>query len=245
MHPPPTLSPRGPQNKMSVITPEKSTTARINGSKSHGPTTSAGLTVSSRNALRHGLSAVAAPTLALVSPVLPTESAADYQTLLHAYLQEFSPQGLLETELVETMAAARWRLRRVSTIETTLLANRNGPRRRIHRPRTSKTAIAPATPDERLAWTFHHIAEKPSLNLLLRYEATLPAPTPAPSNNCSNSSPSPIRELPNEPTPVPTPLEPEPSPAPDDTSASASEPPLAEHHDQGAASPVEAEEMST
>ena len=36
-------------------------------------------------------------------------------------LAEFTPEGLLETELVETMAAARWRLRRVSTIETTLL----------------------------------------------------------------------------------------------------------------------------
>ena len=61
------------------------------------------------------------PALPAVSPVLPTESAADYQTLLNSYLSEFSPIGLLETELVETMAAARWRLRRVSTIETTLL----------------------------------------------------------------------------------------------------------------------------
>ena len=109
---------------MSVITPEKSNTARINGAKSHGPTTPAGQTRSSRNALRHGLSANSAstvPTLAPVSPVLPTESAADYQTLRHSYLSEFCPIGLLEEELIETMATARWRLRRLSTIETTLL----------------------------------------------------------------------------------------------------------------------------
>ncbi len=157
---------------MSIITLKKSATARINGAKSHGPTTPQGLTVSSRNALRHGLSASAAPALPAVSPVLPTESAADYQTLLHSYLSEFSPQGLLETELVETMATARWRLRRVSTIETTLLAIEMD-RCAEYIDRSFEDRDSPATPDERLAWTFHRVAEKPSLNLLLRYEATL------------------------------------------------------------------------
>ena len=155
---------------MSVITPEKSTTARINGAKSHGPTSVEGLTVSSRNALRHGL--CTAPTLAPISPVLPTESVADYQTLLHSYLSEFAPLGLLEKELVETMAAARWRLRRVSTIETTLLTLEMD-RLAEYIDRHFEDHDHPATPDERLAWTFHRVAEKPSLNLLLRYEATL------------------------------------------------------------------------
>ena len=154
---------------MSVITPEKSTTARINGAKSHGPTTSEGLTRSSRNALRHGLTA---PSLPAVSPVLPTESAADYQTLLHSYLSEFAPQGLLETELVETLAAARWRLRRVSTIETTLLTLEMD-RLAEYTDRAFKDLNRAPTPDDRLAWTFNRIADKPALNLLLRYEATL------------------------------------------------------------------------
>jgi hypothetical protein len=193
---------------MSVITPERSTTARINGAKSHGPTTSAGLTVSSRNALRHGLSASPAPALPAVSPVLPTESAADYQTLLNSYLQEFSPLGLLEKELVETMAAARWRLRRVSTIETTLL-NIEIDRLAEYIDRHFKDRDHPPTPDERLAWTFHRVAEKPSLNLLLRYEATLTRTYARALKQLQQlQSLRDHEELPNEPKPDPTPLEP-------------------------------------
>jgi len=193
---------------MLVITSTKSTTARINGAKSHGPTTPEGQTRSSRNALRHGLSTSAAPALPAISPVLPTESAADYQALLHSYLSEFTPQGLLETELVETMAAARWRLRRVSTIETTLLGMEID-RLAEYIDRHFEDRDRPATPDERLAWTFHRVAEKPSLNLLLRYEATL-------TRTCARAlkqlqqlqSLRDYEELPNEPKPAPTPLEP-------------------------------------
>ena len=210
---------------MSVITLEKSTTARINGAKSHGPVTSVGLTRSSRNALRHGLSAVA-PTLAPISPVLPTESAADYQTLLHAYLSEFTPQGLLETELVETMATTRWRLRRISTIETTLLANEMD-RVAEYIDRSFKDLHRAPTPDDRLAWTFHNMSAKPSLPLLLRYEATLTRTYARALKQLQQlQSLRDYEELPNEPKPAPTPLEPALSvtpatPAPADESASA------------------------
>ncbi len=193
---------------MSVITPEKSATARINGAKSHGPVTSAGLTVSSRNALRHGLSAVPTPTLAPISPVLPTESAADYQTLLNSYLSEFTPQGLLEMELVETMANARWRLRRVSTIETTLLTIEMDRLAEYVDHRFKDLNRAP-TPEDRLAWTFHRVAEKPSLNLLLRYEATLTRSYARALKQLQQlQSLRDHEELPNEPKPAPTPLEP-------------------------------------
>ena len=207
---------------MSVITPEKSTTARINGAKSHGPTTSEGLTRSSRNALRHGLTA---PSLPAVSPVLPTESAADYQTLLNSYLSEFTPQGLLETELVETLAAARWRLRRVSTIETTLLTIEMD-RLAEYIDRHFEDRDGGPTPDERLAWTFHRVAEKPSLNLLLRYEATLTRTYARALKQLQQLQSLPNRELPNEPKAAPTPLEPALSvthttPAPADESAPA------------------------
>jgi hypothetical protein len=193
---------------MSVITPTKSTTARINGAKSHGPTTAAGQTRSSRNALRHGLSASAAPALAPASPVLPTESAADYQTLLHSYMSEFTPEGLLETELVETMAAARWRLRRVSTIETTLLTIEMDRLAESIDHRFKDLNRAP-TPDDRLAWTFHRVAEKPSLNLLLRYEATLTRTYARALKQLQQlQSLRDREELPNEPKLTPTPLEP-------------------------------------
>jgi hypothetical protein len=209
---------------MSVITPEKSTTARINGAKSHGPTTPEGQARSSRNALRHGLSAPTAPTLAPVSPVLPTESAADYQTLLHAYLSEFSPIGLLETELVETMASTRWRLRRIATIETCIFTNEMD-RMAIHLDREFAHLDREPTPDDRLAWTFHNLAHKPSFNLMLRYEATLTRTYARALKQLQQlQSLRDDEELPNEPKPTPTPLEPAlsvtpPTPAPDNESA--------------------------
>lgn len=102
---------------------KKSAAARANGAKSHGPSTAAGLARSSQNALRHGRSTRGAAALPPVSLVLADESAADFQRLLNAYLDEFAPTSPIEVELIETMASARWRLRRLANIETTLLAN--------------------------------------------------------------------------------------------------------------------------
>ena len=100
----------------------KTQTARANGAKSRGPVTPEGRARSSRNSVRHGLAAQpAAPPPSSI--VLPTESREDFQLLLDSYLAEFAPAPGVETELVEAMAATRWRLRRLSTIETTLLGN--------------------------------------------------------------------------------------------------------------------------
>jgi hypothetical protein len=93
----------------------KSQTARANGAKSRGPATPEGRAKSSRNSLRHGLSAKSA--------VLPTESHEQFQLLLDAHIQQFEPAGDVEMELVEAMAIARWRLRRIWAIETSLLAH--------------------------------------------------------------------------------------------------------------------------
>jgi hypothetical protein len=106
------------------------------------------------------------------------------------------------------MAAARWRLRRVSTIETTLL-NIEIDRLAEYIDRHFKDRDHPATPDERLAWTFHRVAEKPSLNLLLRYEATLSRTYARALKQLQQlQSLRVYEELPNEPKPAPTPLEP-------------------------------------
>jgi len=75
----------------------------------------------------------------------------------------------VEMDLVQTMAAARWRLRRISTIETTLLNNEMTSRakecrRELHCP----------DDDARLAWVFQKLAGNgQSLALLMRYEGTL------------------------------------------------------------------------
>src|SRR4029077_5819829 len=83
----------------------KSETARANGAKSHGPVTPEGRSASSRNSLRHGFTAK--------SVVLPTESSEDFQELLDSYIAQFHPQGGVEMDLIQAMAAARWRLQRM------------------------------------------------------------------------------------------------------------------------------------
>ena len=148
---------------------KKSASARANGAKSHGPATAAGRARSSQNARRHGLATHALPS---ASVVLPTESLDEFRALLNSYLADLAPAGLVETELVEAMVVARWRLRRIATIETTFLGNE------IDRlaPYADKSFAAihrVPTSDDRLAHAFNTIGNGASLNLLIRYEGTL------------------------------------------------------------------------
>ncbi len=74
-------------------------------SKWTGPRTTAGKERSSLNALKHGLTSRRV--------VLPYENQAEYDALLKDLLEESQPVGTLEFELVNDIAAALWRLRRV------------------------------------------------------------------------------------------------------------------------------------
>ena len=183
----------------------KSQTARANGAKSRGPVTPEGRAASSRNSLRHGFTAQ--------SVVLSTESQEDFQSLLDSYIDQFDPQGGVEMDLVQTMAAARWRLRRISTIETTLLNNEMTRRAKDCRRELNN-------PDDlaRLAWVFQKLADNgQSLALLMRYEGAL--------NRSYDRAFKQLlllqahRPRPNEPKPAqakdhPQPNEPKPVPAP-------------------------------
>ena len=202
----------------------KSETARANGAKSHGPVTPEGRAASSRNSLRHGFTAT--------SVVLPTESQEDFQALLDSYTDQFHPQGGVEEDLVQTMAAARWRLRRISTIETTLLNNEMTSRakecrRELHSP----------DDDARLAWVFQKLAGNgQSLALLMRYEGTLnrsydrafkqllllQSGRPRPQPNEPKPNPNPTRVTPRIVSPIPAP----PVPDPDSDCASSSPNPI-------------------
>jgi hypothetical protein len=83
----------------------KKDTARANGAKSHGPNTPEGRARSSANSRRHGLTAK--------TVLLPGESPEHFQLLLQDYVDQFHPATGVEMELVEAMASARWRLRRL------------------------------------------------------------------------------------------------------------------------------------
>jgi hypothetical protein len=88
----------------------KINSARNNGAKSRGPVTPEGRSASSMNAVRHALSS---KTL-----VTSTESAADYQSLLDSFVDEYRPQGPTEAALVHRLACSVWRAHRYDSVET-------------------------------------------------------------------------------------------------------------------------------
>src|SRR6202521_1669 len=92
----------------------KSETARANGAKSRGPTTAEGKEKSSRNSLKHGLTAGTGNIL------LDSEDPGELEATLTKLVGIHEPATPAETDIVEEMVAARWRIRRMWTIETNL-----------------------------------------------------------------------------------------------------------------------------
>src|ERR1700720_1285470 len=93
----------------------KSDTSRTNGAKSRGPTTVEGKEKSSRNSLKHGLTAGSGNIL------LDCEDPDEFEEIFNKLLGIHEPSTPAENDLVEEMVAARWRIRRMWTIETGLL----------------------------------------------------------------------------------------------------------------------------
>src|SRR5215469_11330190 len=87
--------------------------ARCNGAKSHGPRTPEGKAISSRNALRHGMTAKGI--------LLTSEDPELFQQLAAAYYEKFQPADDVERDLVDEMVIAKWRQRRDWSTEAALL----------------------------------------------------------------------------------------------------------------------------
>jgi hypothetical protein len=138
---------------------QKINSARANGAKSRGPKTEAGRKVSSMNAVSHGLYAKGV--------VLATESGEQHHQMLHAYVQQFQPEGPAETDLVEEMVAAKWRQRRLWAIETDLLEDEILQQTAILEK--EGTGYDPITP---LSFAYAALASK-SLSFLTRHESRL------------------------------------------------------------------------
>jgi hypothetical protein len=177
----------------------KSETARANGAKSHGPVTPQGRATSSRNSLRHGFAAK--------SVVLPTESSREFQALLHSYVVQFDPQGGVEEELVQTMVAARWRLRRICNIETALLSTEI-----VRRAEDIDEEFSNMHDVDRLAWVFEKLADHgQALSLIVRYEGALNRSYDRAFKQLHVLQAARHRVQPNEPKPEPK-LAPNPAP---------------------------------
>jgi hypothetical protein len=84
-----------------------------NALKSTGPKTEDGKRRSSRNALRHGLTAE--------TVVEPIEDADDYRAFQASLTAEYDAETVIERELVLRLASLLWRLRRAGAIETGLM----------------------------------------------------------------------------------------------------------------------------
>jgi len=80
-----------------------------NAQQSTGPQTDAGKQRSSHNALKHGLLAK--------HPVIPGEDPVEYQHKLDRLRADIRPLNSLEDDLVEQIADASWRLKRIARIQ--------------------------------------------------------------------------------------------------------------------------------
>lgn len=91
---------------------------RRNALKSTGPRTDEGKKRSSRNAIRHGLTAE--------TVLEPPEDPEDYDAFEEAVAADYEAKSAVERELILRLASLLWRLRRATLIETGLLQNDNG-----------------------------------------------------------------------------------------------------------------------
>jgi len=134
--------------------------ARANGAKSHGPKTEAGRKISSRNAITHGLYSKGV--------VIAKESREQFQEMLDAYIQQFQPIGLVELDLVEEMVAAKWRQRRLWSIETDLIEDQV-----LMQTEKLDEKYSDYDPHCPLSYAYAAFAESGSLPFLTRNESRL------------------------------------------------------------------------
>ena len=87
---------------------------RQNGKLSTGPKTLEGKSASSRNAIKHGL------TAELV--VIAGKNLDEFENLKNQVEKEFQPHGWRESELVERIVIYKWRLRRTPIVEAEIFA---------------------------------------------------------------------------------------------------------------------------
>jgi hypothetical protein len=92
---------------------ERAAISRANGSKSRGPKTAEGKAISSRNALKHGLT-----SRKIV--VEGTESEREFKLFTAAMKQHYQPRNIMEALWVDRIIVCMWRARRVPLEEANL-----------------------------------------------------------------------------------------------------------------------------
>jgi hypothetical protein len=136
--------------------------SRANGALGRGHKTQEGRQRSSLNAVRHGL--------LTGQIVLSTESESIFERHLDQYMNRLRPNDQVEAGIVLDMAAAVWRLRRLSQIEAQLMNEAMDAT--AFEQRIPHDAEA-NTPFPRTARAFKRLAAGNELQLLDRYESRL------------------------------------------------------------------------
>ena len=85
---------------------------RKNAMKSTGPRTEAGMSIASKNAIKHGLQAA--------EIVIPGEDPSEFDSFRQALLADLSPVGQLEVMLADRIVGSLWKLRRSGRMEKEL-----------------------------------------------------------------------------------------------------------------------------
>ncbi len=127
--------------------------SRNNGARGKGPVTDAGKAASCQNATKHGLRAT-------FFALLPDEDADAFEALRARLVEEHDPRGAVEEALVEGLALALWRTRRVEALEVEALTSA-----RERRP--SPVYAGGYNPYSPFSWSPER------LNTILRYRAQL------------------------------------------------------------------------
>jgi hypothetical protein len=155
---------------MGIAPPARAEAARRNGRRGRGPVTVEGKTRSSRNAVKHGI---------LTDDVCAGDTAEQQGTftaLLDQLRAELSPSSLLESLLVERIAAALWRTRRVLAFEAgTALERDTTPEPDVVRLLREMETGGPSDPEgfERGRALARALAPANAVELAVRYEAHL------------------------------------------------------------------------
>lgn len=101
-------------NSTSSVSETQLLANRANAQLSTGPKSNEGKAKSCMNAIKSGLTGR--------TVLLPTDDAAGYQSHIEAYEREFQPVGQRERDLVQSIADTQWRLLRIPSLETGILA---------------------------------------------------------------------------------------------------------------------------
>jgi hypothetical protein len=136
---------------------------RRNAIKSTGPTTPEGKERSSRNAVRHGLTAE--------TVIAMLECSDDYEAFEAAIISDYDGETAVERQLVLRLASVLWRLRRATSIETAIFDSASENARLL----VGAKSTSAADPKTRMADSYLQLSAMPGLPLdrVNRYESTL------------------------------------------------------------------------